>query len=356
MQLRIIFEKVMKQLAFAFIFILSCLPVLLFSQEKNISTETYIATYKQFAIEEMQKYGIPASITLAQGIVETGSGNSELARNANNHFGIKCKSEWTGEKYYYDDDEKQECFRKYPSAEASYRDHSVFLKTRPYYTSLFSLKPGDYKGWAHGLKKAGYATNPAYAEMLIRVIEDYKLWVYDGNVTTHTSVDTTSVIQADTAGIVRVVETVTTTSVDTLRQKIASKTQGNSSDDFNEISLSESPRKLYIINGVRFVKALKRDKTETIAADFSLAPFDVLRYNDMPKNHQLSEGEIVFIEPKKKSCETEFHIVQAGETMWGISQKYGIQLDVLYHRNRIKKGNEPGVGQKIWLRNNSPAY
>jgi hypothetical protein len=145
---------------------------------QNMSRAEYIAKYKDLAIAEMNQYGIPASITLAQGVLESGDGNSELARKAKNHFGIKCHSSWEGKKVYHDDDEAQECFRKYPTVAASYRDHSVFLQ-KARYAALFELSITDYKGWAKGLRKAGYATNPKYADLLIKIIEDNQLYVYD---------------------------------------------------------------------------------------------------------------------------------------------------------------------------------
>ena len=141
-------------------------------------TEAYINNYKDLAIQEMLRTGVPASIKLAQGILESQFGESILAKNANNHFGIKCKTEWTGDKIYQDDDARGECFRVYKSAEESYRDHSDFLKTRPHYSFLFKLEPTDITGWAYGLKRAGYATNKTYPERLLRVIEDYQLHQY----------------------------------------------------------------------------------------------------------------------------------------------------------------------------------
>ncbi len=141
--------------------------------------DKYVDIYKDIAVAEMQNYGIPASITLAQGILESNCGGSELAVNANNHFGIKCQKEWTGKTYLKDDDKEDECFRKYKTVEDSYRDHSEFLKTRPWYAALFTLDITDYKGWAYGLKQAGYATNPKYSELLIKIIEDNKLYRFD---------------------------------------------------------------------------------------------------------------------------------------------------------------------------------
>ena len=149
-----------------------------YAQKEKERIARYVAEYKELAIAEMIRTGIPASITLAQGVLETGNGQSDLALNANNHFGIKCKTEWTGETITHDDDQKGECFRKYPSVEASYRDHSDFLRSRPNYAPLFTLDPSDYSGWAYGLKKAGYATNPTYAERLTKIIEENDLQQY----------------------------------------------------------------------------------------------------------------------------------------------------------------------------------
>ena len=151
------------------------LALTLTANAQRMTTEEYIAQYKDVAIKKMREYKIPASITLAQGILESGSGNSRLARKANNHFGIKCHKEWHGKKFYMDDDEKHECFRKYPKAADSYRDHSKFLTQRGRYTFLFQYDITDYKKWAYGLKKAGYATNPKYPRLLIKIIEKYHL-------------------------------------------------------------------------------------------------------------------------------------------------------------------------------------
>jgi flagellum-specific peptidoglycan hydrolase FlgJ len=148
------------------------------SQSQHSNVKQYIDTYKEVAINEMIRTGVPASITLAQGILETEAGQSDLVRASNNHFGIKCKSDWAGEVVYHDDDARGECFRSYASAEESFRDHSDFLKNRPHYAFLFNLDPTDYEGWAKGLKKAGYATNPAYSNMLVRIIFENNLQDY----------------------------------------------------------------------------------------------------------------------------------------------------------------------------------
>jgi hypothetical protein len=155
-----------------------CLAVSLAAHAQKEKTEAYIATYKELAIAEMMRTGVPAAITLAQGILESQWGESDLVKSSNNHFGIKCKPEWTGDRVYHDDDAKGECFRVYPTADQSYMDHSDFLKTRPHYAFLFKLDPTDYEGWAKGLKKAGYATNPAYPQKLMKLINDYSLQQY----------------------------------------------------------------------------------------------------------------------------------------------------------------------------------
>lgn len=313
----------------------------LYGQANKPSVISYINTYKNIAAQEMQLYKIPASITLAQGILESGSGTSELARNANNHFGIKCKEEWTGDKYYYDDDAKQECFRKYNSAVDSYRDHSVFLTSRPRYAALFKLDINDYKGWASGLKQAGYATEPRYAEMLIRIIEDNKLYEFDG------------------ISEVALKDTVNNSASELPQSSTAIKDTSavnNAVPDFHEINIGDNGRMLYAINDVRYIKGRVNDTYATIAADFDLSADELFRFNDVKKDHVLSTSEMVFIEPKKNTGSSEFHIVKAGETMHEISQLYGIKLNALYHKNHMKHGAQPTPGHRLYLQKNAPVY
>lgn len=300
------------------------------------------------AIEEMKLYKIPASVTLAQGILETSSGNSVLAREANNHFGIKCKKEWVGDKYYYDDDAKQECFRKYKSDTDSYRDHSIFLSTRQYYKSLFLLDTCDYKGWAYGLKKAGYATEPLYAEMLIKIIEENKLFNYDCP-EKHLNVDTmramvteyrkeTQITPMDTSHIV-------TTTL---------KINNNGDDDFAVIPINGNSREIKTNNGVNYIISRQNDKFENIADNFGISVDDLLRFNDLKQKTLLKEGDIVYIESKKKRAVNDYHVVSPGDSMRSISQKYAVQLKELYSKNRMKTGEQPKPGQKLWLRNSKP--
>ncbi|MEA3436973.1 MAG: glucosaminidase domain-containing protein, partial [Thermodesulfobacteriota bacterium] len=204
------------------------------SAQHKISVEDYILTYKDVAMDKMEVYGIPASITLAQGILESGSGNSELARKANNHFGIKCHKDWNGKTFHTDDDAKNECFRKYKSPDKSYRDHSLFLTQRDRYADLFKLKVTDYKGWARGLKKAGYATNPKYPQLLIKIIEENRLYEFDKGITP------TYLTQQDG-------------DPDLMEPAVASPAIYPTSSDYELVEIWETGWKVYSNNGVKFI-------------------------------------------------------------------------------------------------------
>jgi hypothetical protein len=301
-----------------FIF-LTYTSLLSFSQ---ISRSEYIQTYQVLAIEEMNRSGIPASITMAQGCLESANGNSELSRKSNNHFGIKCKSSWKGKRVYYDDDAKGECFRKYKSVENSYIDHTNFLLNNQRYGSLFSLKSTDYKGWARGLKKAGYATARTYADQLIKIIEDNKLHRLD--------------------------YTVDMNELNAYHQKKIGR-KGISS------TLSIDPfqsHKIVKRNRVKSVLARRGDTYEIIAQQLGLKDWVLYKYNNQPAGYQPKEYEVVYIQPKKKKTKKDklTHRVSAGETMHYISQLYGIKLNPLYRRNRIKAKQKLATGEVIYLR------
>ncbi len=294
--------------------------------------EQYIENFKSIAIKKMQEYRIPASITLAQGLLESGSGKSDLAVNANNHFGIKCHKEWTGMTYTMDDDEKGECFRKYASAEESFNDHSQFLTTRPRYANLFKLDILDYKGWAHGLKSAGYATNPRYAEMLIKIIEEHQLFLFDSGYEPQKSdliADTGPGLPNDS--------------------KIETDSPVLPKKNYEYVEVTAGNRSIYVNNGVRLIYARKGDKAMTIADDVGVHTFQILQYNELGRDEKIKEGSIIYIEPKKSKNNTQYHIVAEGETMRDIAQLYAIKLKVLYKRNDIKTGHEPTVGTKVLL-------
>lgn len=282
--------------------------------EQRMSRHEYIEKYKDQAIREMLRAHIPASITLAQGILESANGNSPLARYANNHFGIKCHKGWTGETFIMDDDAKNECFRKYYSVYDSYRDHSEFLSGRGRYSSLFDLKITDYKGWAKGLKKAGYATNPKYANILIKLIEDYELYQYD-------------------------------------KVKKLPKREAEPEVAIEE-KISVTDRSIKLQNNIKYTVVKKGDSFFKIAEDFDMGLWQLYKYNDMDKGDELEAGQILYLQPKRGKGTEEYHTVRNGDTMWMVSQRYGIRLKKLYKRNGMLVGQEPEVGQKLYLRKN----
>lgn len=341
--------KPASRLIFHFFLLPLCLlTTLSWSQNVKYTTAQYIEMYKDIAIEEMKLYKIPASITLAQGILESDNGNSVLARNTNNHFGIKCKAEWTGAKYYHDDDAAQECFRKYLTVKESYHDHSLFLTTRKHYAILFSLDITDYRGWAKGLKQAGYATNPAYAELLINIIETNKLNAYDVGgdpLIPAKPQDSAKIIVKDPEVVIQTV--VTQDSVPPVH---------DDQQEFQDIILTEGNRNINVNNGVHYITAKKGDTFENIATDMEIILKELYRYNDVGKDYTLTAGEKVYIEQKKEDAAEAFHTVVAGETMHMLSQRYGIRLRSLYSKNRMKIGTEAETGQRLWLQDNAPIY
>ena len=303
--------------------VLIALAITSFSQ-RIISREEYIAMYAELAVSEMIRSGVPASITLAQACLESGNGNSVLSLKSNNHFGIKCKSSWRGKQVYHDDDEKNECFRHYNSVAESYIDHSDFLMNSPRYGELFTLQLTDYKGWARGLKKAGYATNPHYADMLIKIIEDHKLHLYDQGL--------------DKQHIARITES-------RLHQP-----------DSRSLINPYQARKVVLRNGIRSIVVNQGDTFESIAQEFGLKEWEVYTYNDYSKRQQPRENEILYIAPKNNKADKNHktHRAEADDTMHFISQRYGVKLKKLYRYNRMNPGEKPKAGSLIYLRNKKP--
>lgn len=301
---------------YLFSFYLIVFGLSVFAQRNRISTSEYIEKYKDIAIVEMKRSGIPASITLAQGIIESASGNSTLAKEANNHFGIKCHK-WTGPAFYQDDDARNECFRKYNNPEESYRDHTDFLRQGKRYAFLFDYKSNDYKNWAYGLKKAGYATNPRYPQDLIKAIEENSLHQFD---------------DGDYKKSERSIYKEENFIVDIKRRKIFEK------------------------NRIKYIIAEKDDNIASLTKELDLALWQIAKYNELPTDYQPVEGELLYIQPKRNSAEYgyDFHVVKEGENMHSISQMYGIKLKKLYRKNRMEAGSEPEIGQKLWLRKRMP--
>ncbi len=283
----------------------------------------YIDAYKGIVIQDMRTYGIPASIKLAQAILESRAGQSKLAMEANNHFGIKCHNEWTGKTYRMDDDTPEECFRKYDNAVESFHDHSEFLTTRNRYQFLFSIDVQNYKAWAYGLKTAGYATNPKYPDLLITIIERYSLDQYD----------------LPEGAIVAVV---TTQADENLMEAYRSL--------LTYFAPGPNGRKVYINNHVQCTIALGNDDLLKIARDFRLKASDLIAFNDLNRAGGIRPGQVVYLEKKKRKATQKVHVVGNNQTMWEISQVYGIRIDNLYRKNLLPEGYEPPAGKVLRLR------
>lgn len=281
----------------------------------NAAYQEYIEKYKGIAIEQMKEHGIPASITLAQGLLESGAGRSSLAVNGNNHFGIKCH-DWTGRKMYKDDDRRNDCFRVYNSARDSYEDHSAFLK-RSRYQRLYALNIRDYKGWAHGLKACGYATNPRYAQHLIEIIELYQLYVYDDGSTHHNRKVPSNKYQPVNP---------TTTTAD------------------HEYVITYNNKNYYVI-------ARAGDTFKSIAPHVGVSYSKLARYNERNKRDVLTAGERVYLKKKRskadKKYKKKYHVIQAGESIYTIAQYYGITLKAIYKKNGLTPDYTPRVGDKL---------
>jgi len=281
-----------------------------------MSTREYIDSFKSLAMQEMRMHGVPASITLGQGVLESASGNSKLAKNCNNHFGIKCRSNWTGTFCLADDDAKDECFRGYPSVYESYRDHSLFLKNSKRYFPLFELSATDYKGWATGLREAGYATNPSYANILIGVIEKYHLGQFDS-----------MVVMGDDYVIP------------------SNDNTNNSSNSGNSPLAGVSE-----VNGIQAIIAKPGETPEALAARYNMGVWQIYKYNDIEKGQMLNPGEIIYLKPKRRRSTETNHLVKPGESMREISQQYGVKVKHLYKLNRLEPGEEVQPGEVLNLR------
>ena len=280
--------------------------------------QDYFDRYRDAAIDQMERYGIPASITLAQAVLESGAGTSELSRKGNNHFGIKCNG-WTGRRAYHDDDAKQECFRAYDSVSESYEDHSLFLVNRKHYASLFQLKPTDYKGWAKGLKACGYATDPLYATKLINIIELYKLYEFD-----------------------------------TAKGRSTHVAQQPSVTPAVKPVAAPPMRRVYFFNDNYYVLAHRGETYRSLAEEVGVSYKKLARYNERDRDDILEEGEIVWLQKKATRAPRDYqgrvHVVAPGESMYTIAQKYGIRVKNLYKMNKMSPSDYIRVGDQLLLR------
>ena len=319
----------MRKLFFAFVLLL---PLSLLAQ--RITPEEYIQTYKDIAMQEMRDHKIPASITLAQGLLESGAGNSALAREAKNHFGIKCHKGWTGKTYHMDDDEKDECFRKYKNAEESFRDHSEFLCGRSRYAALFDLEITDYKGWARGLKAAGYATNPKYAQLLIDRIELYDLSKYDkialGQITDDNQLP-------DIAPEDELLE-------------LAFSPDNRSA--YELVDMTADKRFIYENNGVRFVYAKEGETPEQLAKDFNIKYKKFCEYNLLrrPDEMVFHSGDVVYLARlKNKNWKAKKYTVAEGETLRDVALRFAVKPEKIMKKNGLQS-TRLQTGQVLWLR------
>lgn len=289
----------------------------------------YIDKYSDLAIKEMKRTGVPASITLAQGILESNAGQSVLTTKGNNHFGIKCHNDWRGKTMKMDDNAPKECFRVYPNAEASFRDHSDFLRSRDRYKSLFELKQTDYKGWARGLKKAGYATDPGYADKLITLIEDYELYRFDKGV----KVSVKPPLEIEEPKVVQ------------LEPRPGMK--------YQESVTFSTARKVYSQNGVPFVYAEAGETYASIAASNGLFLKELLKFNDYEQEVALEPGTMVYLARKKAQGPVgvnKYVVEKDGETLRGIAQRFGIRYAALQKLNIVLYGKTLEEGDTVILR------
>jgi len=301
--------------------------------------EDYISMYKDISISEMKRSGVPASITLAQGMIESDFGRSTLARDANNHFGIKCHSDWKGQTVRHHDDSRNECFRKYRKPEESFYDHSDFLTSGSRYRFLFDLDNHDYKAWARGLKKAGYATNPDYANMLIRKIEENNLWYYD-----QVGISSGSSASKDVASSGSAAGSAKISGGNTVPQTVDS-----------EMVVSRVVRVMET-NRIQYIIVKDGDTKEKLDSELNLLKWELAKYNELDNDFIPVPGQILYLQPKRDKAEPgkDTHTVVEGDSMYLISQRYGIKQKSLYELNRMAAGNEPEVGSKLWLRTMKP--
>lgn len=316
--------------------------------------QRYIDLYSQMAIEEMHRSGVPASITLAQGMIESNYGRSILATNANNHFGIKCH-DWVGESIRMDDDEADECFRKYDSVAQSFYDHSEFLMTRPRYSFLFDLKRTDYEGWAKGLKQAGYATNPQYANMLIAKIEELGLYKFDDVQRTDSvkaEIAEANAIEHSNSNHNNIQTTETEIETETKTEESTTSTLSISLSDEQPPVVRARASRTETTNGIPYIVVAAGETKRSIAKEFNLFPHEIAGYNDLNSDFTPYSGQIIFLQPKKNRAEKGItaHSVQEGETLYYISQLYGIKYKSLLKINHFSETHTLLQGDIVKLR------
>lgn len=343
---------------------ISLLVVSKFSAQGWATEDQYIQKFAKYAVEEMEKYKIPASITLAQGLLETGGGQSRLAQEGKNHFGIKCKEDWTGKTMKHTDDAPNECFRVYDDPRQSYEDHSIFLSTRKYYANLFKLDMKDYRAWATGLKKAGYATNPRYASILITKIEKYRLYEYDNTNSNEVLYavlkmypdlkdDRTFMAQLEPSKAGKKAKEPVTVEVPYKQTSYAQQQKRverikTKAEILNSILIKSHPN-----DGLKYIIIPEDTDVKFIANKFRVSESRLIKWNEL-ENETLKKNSIVFLESKNSSGNTATYKAESGEDMHDIAQKFGIKLHKLYAKNRMDEGQKPSAGQLIYLIDKKP--
>lgn len=336
------------------ILLLICILLCSLATANNTPQKKYIERYADLAVEEMYRSGVPASITLAQGLLESGYGLSELAVKSNNHFGIKCHNTWTGAKVYHDDDAKGECFRKYDAPEESFRDHSDFLRYRDRYKFLFDYKVTDYKAWAYGLKSAGYATDPKYPAKLIKLIEEYSLYEYDRakpKAKTKDKSRSKALYPSD-----RKSKDVVVATHDVKVELPLSPTVIEQAKPVTEIERAvfrfPLSREMYSQNGVAFIYSTHDDTYRSIAKSHNLFLKELLMFNDLAEEETLAPGTVVYLQRKKKVAPAglDRHVVEESQTLREIAQRFAIRLNKLCKLNDITPDHQLREGDILFLR------
>lgn len=344
------------------LFVMTVLVIAKYKAQSWKNDDQYIQKFAPYAVEEMEKYKIPASITLAQGLLETGGGQSRLAVLGNNHFGIKCKEDWTGQTMTHTDDAPNECFRVYDDPRGSYEDHSKFLAYRKFYVNLFTLDIKDYKSWAHGLKKAGYATNPRYAYILIDKIEKLRLYEFDNSNSKEVLFtilklypdlrnDKIFVAKLEQDAAPKVPETVNVPYQQTsyAQQQKTVERLVTKQELLNSILIKSHPN-----DNLKFIIVPGDMDLASLSKKFGISESRLQKWNELEEGNQLKKNDILFLEPKSSSGNVATYRAQIDESMHDIAQKFGIKLQKLYAKNRMDEGQQPQAGQLIYLQQKKP--
>ena len=347
----------MNKIVFAF----ALLFIAKFHAQTWKTDDQYIQKFAPYAVEEMEKYKIPASITLAQGLLETGGGQSRLAQQGNNHFGIKCKEDWTGKTMKHTDDAPNECFRVYDDPRESYEDHSKFLAFRKYYVNLFKLNDKDYKSWAHGLKKAGYATNPRYAYILIDKIEKYKLYEFDNansKEVLYTILKMYPGLETDRIFMAQLDQSKASGKPVTVKVPYEQTSYAKQQKKVESIVTNAETLKSILIKshpngGKKFVIIPDDVALAMLSKKFGITESRLMKWNELDGS-QMKRNDVLFLESKSSSGNIKTYKAQVGESMHDISQKFGIKMKKLYAKNRMDYGQQPKAGQLIYLQSKKP--